>query len=52
MSVSSDEAKRKLLAVGGQVSDLLLETAPELVVRIADAAKKAGQRAAQKVKEK
>lgn len=27
---AKNEAKKKLLAVGGMVSDLLLETAPEL----------------------
>ncbi len=39
MSASSEDAKKKLLAVGGKVSDLLLKTAPELVVKMANAAK-------------
>lgn len=39
MSASSEDAKKKLLAVGGKVSDLLVETAPELVVKMANEAK-------------
>lgn len=39
MSASS-KAKKKLLAVGGIVSDLLVETAPKLVVGMAKKAKK------------
>lgn len=38
MSASS-EARKKLLAVGGKVSDLLLKTAPELVAKMAEEAK-------------
>lgn len=38
MSASS-EAKKRLLAVGGKVSDLLVKTAPELVVKMANEAK-------------
>jgi len=37
--LAKNEAKKKLLAVGGKVSSLLLETAPKLVARIADEAK-------------
>lgn len=44
MSASS-EAKKKLLAVGGTVSDLLLKTAPELVVKIANEAKNKAKKA-------
>lgn len=39
MSASSEDAKKRLLAAGGKVSDLLLKTAPELVIKMASKAK-------------